>query len=260
MAFERDSQARKEREMRSRFLQILIAGALLAATTNPVSASAQSLPVIFQGLEHSAVGGATLQVTPDGSALEVTTFDPGGADGVAVALGQAVTWTARLGSSGARPMNLSFHAMADGRRISSASLIDRGRRFQIQTLFTGATTPTYTATVYRSGRLVGAVGGLPPTAQIWVPESFCDTFGSIGFIACDFVSDFRNSASGECEWRFAWRTVVAIQLPNGAKLAGNEVRLTEEVRAPGHYPYLSFDGMVVRTSARSLTFLSESVR
>jgi hypothetical protein len=244
--------------MRSRFLQILTGSALVAATTAS-PARAQS-PVVFQGLEHRAVGSAALQLAPDDTALEVSALDPDGSDGVAVTLGQAVSWTARLRSTGSSPMHSSWHAMADGRRISSAMLRHNGGRFQISPVFTGATTPTYTAAVYKNGRLAGAVGSLPPTAHILVPESFCEVFGSIGFIACDLVSDFRNSPSGECEWRFAWRTAVAIQLPNGVKITGNEVRLTEEVRPPGQYPYPFFDEMLIRTTARSLTFLSESVR
>lgn len=224
------------------------------------AASAQSSSVVFQGLEHRAVGGATLQLDAGRDTLDVSTFDPAGGDGVAVTKGEATSWTARLRAAGSPPANLSWHAVADGRRISTASMRQVGDRFEVGALFTGATTANYTAAVYRDGRLVGAVGSVPSTAHIIVPESFCEVFGSIGFIACDFVSNFHNSANGECEWRFAWRREVTVRLPNGAKLAGNELRLVEEVRPAGHYPYLSFDAMVMQTTARSLTLLSESVR
>lgn len=42
-------------------------------------------------------------------------------------------------------------------------------------------------------------------------------------------------------------------------MTGNELRLVEEVAVAGHYPYLTFDAMVMQSNA-DLTVLSESVR
>jgi hypothetical protein len=234
----------------------LIVGTMCVATT----ASAQSSSVVFQGLEHRAVGGATVKLNAERDALDVNTFDLAGGDGVAVALGEATSWTARLRAAGSSPLSLSWHAMADGRRISSASMRQVGDRFEVRALFTGATKSTYNAAVYKDGRLVGAVGGVPSTAHIIVPESFCEVFGSIGFIACDIVSNFHNGPNGDCGFGFMFPGEVTIRLPNGVRLAGNELRLVEEVDPAGHYPYLSFDAMVMQTTARTLTLFSESVR
>jgi hypothetical protein len=238
---------------------VLLAG---AATIAAIPAAAQSSTVVYQGLPHTAVGRATLSLNPERNTLDVQTFDPQGADGVAVKLGDAVSWMARLRAtrSDGLPLALSWQVLAEGRAIGSASMRQSGRNFQVAALFTGATTPTYAAQVYSDGRLVGSLGNIPTQAHIIVPESFCETFGSVGFIACDFVSEFHNAVNSQCLWRFAWGRNVAVRLPNGATLTGNELRLVEEVRPAGHYLYPSFDGIVMRGNGTPLTLLAETAR
>jgi hypothetical protein len=60
--------------------------------------------------------------------------------------------------------------------------------------------------------------------------------------------------------RIISRTSAPIRLPNGTTVTGNELRLVEEVRPAGHYPYLGFDTMTMQSDARSFELLSESVR
>ena len=60
----------------SRIVAVLMAGAALA--------HAQSSPVVFQGLPHTAVGYATLQLDPARGALDVIGLGSAGKDGVAV--------------------------------------------------------------------------------------------------------------------------------------------------------------------------------
>jgi hypothetical protein len=234
----------------------IVAGILSAA----VCAAAQTPPVIYQGLRHTPVGTAVLQLDPSRNALDVHTSDPTGGDGVAVDLGGTATnWSAKLETPPPEPggaFALTLHAIADGQRISSAFLRQIDGEFGLQARFTGSTNPTYAVQVYDNGRLVGAQGGVslvvrPPRIQI--PCEFLQD-------GCSWASDFRNTLHGECEWDFTFRRSGPITLPNGVQVIGNEIRLIEEVRAAGQYPYLTFDGITMQTNARVLTLLSETAR
>jgi len=226
--------------------------ALVAAT----SAHAQSPPVVFQGLEHNAVGGATLRI--DRGALEVAGLGSGGTDGVAVKLGEATSWTARFTPTRDRalPLSLAWSAHSDGQRISTALIRQAGDKLEVSALFTGATTPTYSAQVYSGGQLMGATGRLSPTARIDLGGfSYCD-FSEI----CRILLEFHNTANSACEWRLVLGTNVVVGLPGGATLTGNELRLVEEVRPAGHYPYLTFDTMLMQSNAYSFAIFAETVR
>jgi len=224
------------------------------------AASAQSSTVVFEGLPHTAVGGATLRLDRDGTALDVSTLDPAGGSGVAVALGDATSWTAGFGALAYRtvPLNLSWVAIADGQRISTAAMRQTSKGFEISASFTGGTLPTYSAQVYIDGQLIGAVGGLPPTARINLAGfTFCETLSEL----CRLAIEFENDASSRCGWTIGTGAQKGtFSLPNGVSLTGNELRLIEEVRPAGHYPYLTFDGMVMQSSAYQLSLFSETVR
>ena len=236
--------------------RIVTAGLLLAVFVVAGFASAEQ-SLVFQGLKHTAVGMATLRL--DGGALVVTTMDPRGRDGVAVALGDATSWTerSRMTAHRALPLMVSWDAMADNVRISSLRMQRTGAFFAFSASFTGGTTVAYSAQVYNDGRLVGAVGGVPTSAHIDVPIAFCATFSEI--LDCG-GREFYNTANGECAWRMSWGPKVPIQLPNGTVVTGNELRMVEEVRPAGHYPYLTFDAIVMRSNAQSISLLSETVR
>lgn len=236
---------------------LVVTGLVVAA----VWVEARAATVLFQGLTHTAVGGAVLRHDTAGDTLAVATFDPAGGDGVAVGLPKTSSWAARLQVvDRGLPLKLSFDALADARRISTAAISRTAGVSEFSAVFTGSTRPTYTAAVYRGGQLVGAVGSLPPAARVYVPPSPCDIPEFRPFFICgNLVSRFHNTADGECIWAFVFDRTQSFRLPNGAVLTGNELRLIEEVSAPGHYPYTSFDGMVVRTNG-DLTLQTESVR
>lgn len=234
----------------------VVVGVLVVAT----GASAQTGgPVVYRGLTHTPIGSAVLQVDSRRDALEVTTADPHGGDGVAVHLRNTTTdWTAALGAlTGDTPLTLSLNAVAHGQSISAAALRQADGRISLSARFTGATKPTYATLVFKGGKLVGSLGGLPPTAHIflpdWVPCEFLES-------GCSFIARFRNNHDGACEWSFVLPRAGRIALPDGQQITGDEVRLVEEVRAAGHYPYLSFDGVTMQTNARTLRLFSESAR
>jgi hypothetical protein len=215
---------------------------------------------VFAKLTHTPIGSAVLRLDASRNALEVLPLDPEGGDGVRVALPETKSWTARMSASDApgAPLVVSWGAIADGRRISSASLQQTGSQFALRAAFTGGIKPTYSAQVYTNGLLVGSQGGVPSAGQIWIPLSWCSLFPDL--FDCGFTSEFHNSANSQCEWRFVFGTTIPIRLPNGVVVPGNELRLVEEVKPAGHYPYLTFDAITMRSNSRVLTLFSETVR
>jgi hypothetical protein len=233
----------------SRIVAVLMVGTSLA--------QAQSSPVVFRGLPHTPVGYATLQLDPVRRALDVIGLRPAGTDGVSVKKEGATSWTTRVEMPAAGPLNLSWSALADGRRIGSGLLRRNGDTFEMSGVFTGATTtPTFSAQVYNNGRLVGAVGGQPSSAPIYFPVNVCTWVPEL----CQITAEFHTLDDGACMVRIVGARAVPFRLPNGAIVTGNELRLVEEVRPAGHYPYLGFDTMTVRSNAPSFSILSESLR
>lgn len=234
----------------------VVAGILTVATG---AAAQTSGPVIYQGLTHTALGNAVLLVDSRRNALEISTADPNGGDGVAVHLRSTTTdWQAAVGTvKGDVPLGVSLNAVADGQSISTAALRQVDGRISLSARFTGATAPSYAALVFKDGKLVGSVGGLPPTAHTFIPDWVPCEFLESG---CGFIARFRNNHDGACEWSFVLPRTGRITLPDGRQIAGDEVRLIEEVRPAGHYPYLSFDGVTIQTNAPRLTLFSESAR
>jgi hypothetical protein len=246
----------------SRLLRPASCGALALAFLLPGTgaASAQSSPVVFQGLVHTAVGDATLAIDSAG-ALRVRTSDPWGGDGFAVDLGgRATSWSATYALRGKAPAlpALTLTAIADGERISNGFLRPGGDHFTLSARFTGSTAPTYSALVYNGGRLVGSLGSLPPSAAILIPREWCEIFSLI--FSCNLTSNFHNNPNGGCQWDFDLGRVVAVELPNGVRVKGDEIRLVEEVNPSGHYPYVDFDAMVLQTSADEAIVRTETVR
>lgn len=224
--------------------------------------AAQSREIVFEGLTHTPVGRAALEIDKQRNALLVRTFDPAAGDGVMVDLPKVEGWFARMESVSPRASSTTsttWHAMADSRRISTASLRRSGKGFELSARFTGSTQPSYAVYVYNDGRLVGALGSVPPTAHVYVPESFCRVPEFAAILNCRLTSRFHNLHDGACSWVFAVEAPVPLRLPNGAVVTGNEIRLVEEIGGAGHYPYLSFDGMVIQTNTE-LTLHAEGVR
>src|SRR5262245_24661293 len=112
-----------------------VAGILSLATC---AAAQTAPPIVFQGLRHTAIGNAVVQVDAVRNTLEVSTTDPNGGDGVAVDLGgRATSWTAHLAAiGGGLPLVMTWHAIADGQRISTAVLRDLDGRVAISARFT----------------------------------------------------------------------------------------------------------------------------
>lgn len=217
--------------------------------------------VKFQGLKHCALGTATLTLGgQEGEPLKVDVADPNGGDGVAIDLGGAATsWSAVYNWRSEPGDSLVSTAIADGQAVSQSVVVETSRDFRIIASFTGSSSSsTYSAFVYRDGRLVGGVGGLTGVEPAILERlDYCDLYPDSRL--CRWIEDFRNTSLGECEWAYRFGSDRGIQLPDGQRLVGDELRLLEELDPQGHYPYVSFDSMELTTSGDGLRIEAESV-
>lgn len=243
--------------MATRSRTFIVGSVFLLAGTTLLSAAG----LVFERLTHTPIGGAVLRLDTSRDVLEVQPLDPEGRDGVRVKLPETKSWTARMSASDAlgTPLQVNWGAMADGRRISSAQMQQTGSQFALRATFTGGTKPTYSAQVYTNGRLAGSLGGVPSGGvSVVVPLSFCSLFPDL--FDCGFTIEFHNSANSECQFRLGFDTNLPMTLSNGVVVTGNELRLVEEVKPGGHYPYLTFDAITMRSNSRLLTLFAETVQ
>ena len=202
----------------------------------------------FSGLAHCPLGDAGLAVS--GEALEVSGVGAEGEDGVVITLPDTVVWQAALRfADGDSSPRLTLGAEAGGEEISTAGIVAADGGLELSATFTGADGPgTYSILVYRDGTLVGSEGGVG-TGNARLVRS---TGNHHIIVDCDFT----RLASGACLWEMGFGQPVRLSLPDGTELEGDEIHLVEEVDGAGDYPYVTFDGITLRSS-RDVEILSE---
>jgi len=232
---------------------VISGAALLLCAAGPAVAGSDC--ATFAGLEHCALG--TAGVESAGEVLRVSDVGPEGSDGVAVTLPDATDWQAAIRfSDGDSSPRITLGALAGGEEISRAELAtsDDGT-IGLSATFTGSDGPaSYSVLVYRDGFLVGSQGGVSSNRLIrldqWM-DWLWDLWHLIGF--------HQRAVGGACVWTFGLPEAVRVTLPDGVKVEGDEVHLVEEVGSgAGHYPYVAFDGITLRSS-RDLEIGSEEV-
>lgn len=254
---------------RNVFCTLAVAG-LLALAGAAAPAAAEDC-VTFDGVDHCALGSATLTQTSQG--LSVDGIGDAPANGVALSFGDATSWRADADARGDGAGTASLHttAIADGTTTSTATMQQAGERIELSATFTGAgSQSTYSAMVYNGGVFQGGTGGLANNqVAAYVnyrdPYNPWDPFDPIDW--WDWWWDWPwggwgfgiLSANQACEWSFHFEQPVSLHLADGTRVTGDEIRLVEEVSAPGGYVYLSFDGITAQGNIDSLVFTSESV-
>lgn len=218
--------------------------------------------VPFEGLKHCALGTADLTLINDGAQLQVKTVDPNGGDGVAIDLGGGATrWSALYNWRSEPGDSLVSSAISNGLLVSQSVVAKTSNDFRITASFTGgSSSSTYSALVYQDGQLVGGVGGLTGIGSVILERiDFCDLHPTSPL--CDWMEGFRNTTLGECEWTYRFGSDRNIELPDGQRLVGDELRLLEELNPEnGNYPYVEFDSMGLTTSGDGVRIKAESVQ
>jgi hypothetical protein len=224
---------------------LAVCAAALLIISSPASGDSCAT---FSNLEHCPLGDASLAVS--GEALEVSGVGTEGEDGVAITLPDSVAWHAGLRfADGNSSPRVTLGAEAGGDEISTAEIVAADGGLQLSATFTGADGPgTYSILIYRDGTLVGSEGGI----SIGHARLVKSTGGLVIVDICDFL----RLASGACVWEMGFGQPVRLSLSDGTEVEGDEVHLVEEVDGAGHYPYVTFDGITLRSS-RDVEILSE---
>ena len=80
----------------------------------------------------------------------------------------------------------------------------------------------------------------------------------MALLNCRLASRFHD-VDAVCVWEWIFGEKLAVRLPNGTVVTGNELRLVEEVRPAAHYLYETFNEIQIHSNA-DLTLLAETVR
>lgn len=254
--------------------------ALLASVGFTGAAAAQGC-VPFKDIDHCPVGGALLGMAPDGSGLEVSYLGQEGNDGVSSRFAGATQWDARIEftNPSTEPSSVTLTARANGEATSRATVRPVEGGYLMQAAFTGASgASTYSALIYNDGVLQGAVGGIRSAGSggqgapsVAAPPAFQSTTAQVavyvdgmywGELDLDrnwwwWGFGFGIMSNGGCTWGIQMAAAREIALPDGNIVEGDEIRLIEEVRGGGHYPYVTFDSIQVTSSVESFKVTSE---
>lgn len=234
-------------------LRPAFAAACATAFLFAVSPAFAASCVSFSNFEHCPLGNAGLAVV-DG-ALQVSNVGAKGNDGVAVTLSDAQVWEAGVQlSDGDNTPRMTLGARAGGVEVSRAELVANGDGAHLSATFTGSDGPsTYSVLVYNGGTLVGSQGGVDTNLFLNI-DDWADLMNLI------FWGFYNRVADGACVWTAELPQSLRLTLPDGVELEGDEIHLVEEVGdGAGHYPYVAFAGITLRSS-RDLQILSEEAQ
>lgn len=227
--------------------------AALLLTASPAAAGKGC--VSFSNLEHCPIGKAGLALS--GETLQISGTGAEGQDGVAVTLSDARDWQAGVRfSDGDSSPRVALGASAGGEEISRAEIVTTDDGTHLSATFTGSDGPgTYSILVYRDGTLVGSQGGVDASRYLNIDEWF-DLYWELW----DLIGFQNRMANGACVWTFGFSEALRLTLPDGVEVEGDAVELVEEVGdGAGHYPYVAFDGITLRSS-RDLQITSEEAQ
>lgn len=247
----------------------LLAGLVLAAP-----ALAQEC-VPFQGIDHCPVGLASLSVGPDGLSVD----SPGGSgdDGVVSRFAPTTFWRGEFAIPAGSGTNQATHfsSISGGNVTSGLDITPVNGRLQLEATFTGdSESSTYSVLIYDDGILVGSLGNFSGD-----PDAGNKVSGKAGgknrlgqkialYIDGIYMGQieepwwwpwvtFGIANNGGCNWGVGIGHDVLFTLPDGNRVVGDEVRFTEDVKGPNHYPYLGFEAIETRSTASTFTLTDE---
>lgn len=253
--------------MKARFGLAGLFQAALASTLLLAGPAVAQNCVSFQGIDHCPVGDASLSLTADGLAVQ----NHGGNSGVSARFAPTVLWEGRMQfPQGEHSMDMA--SISGGETTSRLLIEPNGDSYSLRAVFTGASEqPTYSVLVYNDGILQGAIGGLDgsaPTKAAPTKRAPNVSNNLIDIEPVDLLPDwwwwwpwfwghFSIAPAGGCNWGLGLAADVAVNLPDGQRLIGDEIRFTEDVAEAGHYPYLGFESIETRSTASGFLVTDE---
>lgn len=177
-----------------------------------------------EGLQHCAKGTSRLS-----ESAGILTVDGSGVD---ILFAPVVSWNAELHHKNSQ--QLQIDATDKGQVFSSLNLLQTDEATELRSNFTGQS------------------GGSPATLLIYqggnLQHFITDVTVAITDPNWDTDYDFRNhSVTGACIWTLTYARLVKISV-NGQTYLADQVAFVEQM-GKGHYPYASFDGISITTSA-----------
>jgi len=220
-----------------------------------------SVRVLYSGLEHSALGMASL--TLQGDTLVVSNIGSSGEDGVAIDVGSATAWEVSRVLDAQPGGVLTQFALGlvegePGRLATSARMEDdNGSHVVFSADYTPIGSPTQTIEVYKEGILVARVTGHPgdqvaARASIGIGEEGVD--GS-GFA---MVVDAAGGG-GVCQWWWNFSSTVEIEITGGPVVNGDQLFIKEELSATSLDVGYFSEIRVQALNFNSFTFTEETV-
>ncbi|MEM7676147.1 MAG: hypothetical protein AAF449_09110 [Myxococcota bacterium] len=231
------------------------ATAMAAVWMTAFPAFAQCL--VFQGNQACSVGQAILTV--DGDRLLIGGLRKNGQDGLSSRFTGATSWSSDISAVNSSPGDtVRFTAMANGEVASNLKFTRTSIGLRIRTGFTGAAVSNeFTVLILSQGEIAATFTGNTGTtilAQVVDSPDFPWPF-PFPFPRPDDDPeepvDFEIvAATGACAWDVEFANAMMVTV-NGQQAAGDQIRIVENV-GPGHYPYVSFNGVRVQSSSPAM--------
>lgn len=261
--------------MKKTILTTFACFALLAGLVLAAPAQAQCVP--YQGIDHCPVGSAVLSAGSNG--LTVSGLGAEGNDGVISRFDPTTFWNAQIALPAGPDSTTETHfsSISAGEVTSELNIAPENGRLHLEATFTGdAATSTYSVLIYKDGILQGSLGGFsgdPGQGKVTGKASGANGLENVTQRIALYVDgiymgqidepwwwpwvSFGIANGGGCIWGLQTVNDVTFSLPDGNNVVGDEVRFMEDVRGPGHYPYLGFEAIETRTTAESFTVVNE---
>lgn len=251
------------RDRRTRWLGVgVLAAASIAWFANTRAAQAAPKCVSFDGLRHCPVAGAVLELSSQGE-LTVHNQESQPTAGVSIAMPDVRSWEGEMTMALAAGVSKVFRAdsTSDGVVTSRAQVKRSGKDLLFTSAFTGSVEQrAYRVDVLLDGVQLASVTDVPSGLDVAKSTSVTGWPEVSASRSYNYNSEFIIMPNGACQWAFRFDADAhPVTLPDGRKVMGNEIRMTEQVNPAGAYPYTTFDGLVFLGNFVSLDFASESV-
>ena len=239
-------------------LKVLPGLLLLAFITTP-AAFAQGECGVLDGIEHCAVGEASLQCA--GGLCVIDNIDGAPNTGVSAQFSEGLSWSSelRIDENTAENTTVKALAFSEGGVASTFTVRrnDEGSLALSSTFTGGVEDRTYSVTVFDGGVLQGGAGGIGDGAEYLYIDNRWDEDFIMWLIS--MMGFTQRVHDGGCGWILDLGEVRELRLANGEVLRGDQIQLMEEVRGEGHYAYTGFDGIDLVGNFESITLESATV-
>lgn len=233
-----------------------LATLLLAAS----SATAANGCVIYSGLKHCPLGDAVLKLKNQGNQLDILNPNQNADSGMTVEAPNSTFWQSQFNINypGSAGDHVEFASVSTGIVTSEVKMKPTKDGVKFGAIFTASEQPTYKVEIYAEGVLQGGLYDIPSG----VPGGGVQSYPALAEYDVDIFDAglFIVMPNGACQWLFRTNSGsdVRFQLMGGKTFIGDEIRITEQVKSAGAYPYTSYDRILVKGKFNTMLFLSES--